>query len=243
MREAIHRCSVVAGVVLASAAAFGVDPPDLEINTASGLIEVVDAAWSGSNYNVRFTQVTTDGEPEGSTLLTSNTANDLDPRIDSTMTGDVVVAWWRDLKIDAVIYRKRSQATGVWSAERAVGRTTESGSHPRVVYSSGSPWVAYQIQNSKSRSIGTQIIDDDPEPFRSIIATTTYTGDLDIQIDAELNHLWVTWIDNASSVGYSEYDSATRLWSAPTFEPYASDSVDAARSRIRARVLDMDEGQ
>jgi hypothetical protein len=237
MHDSIRRCSVIAGIVLTSAAAFGVDPPDLRINAVSGFIEVVEATWSGSNYNVRYTQVMTNGEPKGSSLLSSNAANDIDPRIVSAPRGDAVVVWWRDLKIDAVVYRKRTLAMGVWSPERAVGLANESSSHPRVVYADDIPWIAYQIQNSKTRSVGAQIIDDDPEPFRSIIATTAYSGDLDIKLNAEASHLWMTWIDNASNLGYSEYNSQERIWSVPTREPFAADSVLAARSRIRDRVL------
>jgi len=241
MPNAIRRSFVIAALFLIPAAAFCVDAPDVQVNAMSGFVEVVDAAWSGSNYNVRYTQAMTDGNPKGSTLLTSNAANDVDPRIAGAPSGDVVVAWWRDLKVDVVIYRKRTLSTGVWGPERTVGRTTESGSRPRVAYLGGVPCVAYQIQNSKSRSVGAQIIDSDPEPFRSIVATTSYSGDLDIQLDAELDHLWVTWIDSTSSVGYSEYDPQTRLWALPTFEPFATDSVTAARSRIRARVLNVAE--
>ncbi len=241
MHDAIRRQFVIAAIFLSSAAAFCVDAPDLRINAVSGLVEVVDATWSGSNYNVRYTQVTTDGGSKGSTLLSSNAANDLDPRIGSAPSGDALVVWWRDLKADMVIYRKRTLATGAWGLERTVGRTTESGNHPRVAYLRDDPCVAYQIQKSKSRSVAAQIIDDDPDPIRSIIATTSYSGDLDIQLDAEMNHLWVTWIDSASSVGYSEYDSEAKLWALPKFEPLATDSVTAARSRIRERVLNIAE--
>jgi len=241
MPSAIRRQFVIAAVFLSSGAAFCVDAPDLRLNNVTGLVEVADAAWSGTNYNVRYTQAMTDGDPKGSTFLTSNVANDVDPRIASAISGDAVVVWWRDLKVDAVVYRKHTLATGVWGPERIVGRATESGSHPRIVYSGSAPWVAYQIQNTKSRCIGAQIIDDDPEPMRSIVATTYYSGDLDIQIDAELNHLWVTWIDSASSVGYSEYHAETRLWDVPIYESFATDSVTAARSRIRAHVLNIVE--
>ena len=237
MHDAIRRCFVIAGIVLTSAAAFGVDAPDLRINAVSGFIETVDATWSGSNYNVRYTQMTSAGQQTASTLLTSNASNDVDPRIASAQSGDVVVSWWRDLATDAVVYRKRSFATGAWSPERTAGLPNESSSHPRVVYASDKPWVAYQIQNSKTRSVGAQIIDDDPEPFRSIVATTGYTGDLDIEINAVSRHLWVTWIDNASNVGYAEYSYEKQLWSVPAREPFAADSVSAARSRIRDRVL------
>jgi hypothetical protein len=97
--------------------------------------------------------------------------------------------------------------------------------------------VAYTIQNPKSRSIGVQIIDDTPEPIRSIIATTSYTGDLDIQLEGEAGHLWVTWIDSATLVGYSEYNFESHLWSLPFRESYAGGTVAAARDRIRNRIL------
>ena len=237
MHNAIRPCSMIAAIVLGSAAAFGVDPPDLRINAVSGLIETVDATWSGSNYNVRHTQVTSAGQQTASFLLTANAANDLDPRVAIAPNGDVAVAWWRDLTTDAVVYRKKSFASGAWTVERTAGTASESGSRPRVVYSGDKAWVAYQIQNAKSRCVGAQIIDDDPEPIRSIVATTSYSGDLDIQLNAESRHLWVTWIDNASNVGYAEFVYEKQLWSLPAQEPLAADSVSAARSRIRGRVL------
>jgi hypothetical protein len=237
MLSPLRLTPVLSAFAVATAATLVVDPPDLRINTVSGLIETVDATWSGSNYNVRWTSITTAGVLSASTLLTTNTANDVDPRIGITSTGDVVVAWWRDLTKDAIIYRKRAYTTGAWAAERTVGLSTESNSHPRLVISEDKPWVAYQIQNSKSRSVGAQIIDDDPEPFRSIITTTTYGGDLDIQLNAELRHLWVTWIDGGSNVGYSEYSYEKGMWTVAAYESFASDSVAAARERIRDRIL------
>jgi hypothetical protein len=131
---------------------------------------------------------------------------------------------------------------GAWGPERIVGRTTESGSHPRIVFANGAPWVAYQIQNTKTRSIGASIIDSDPEPFlRAIIGTTAYTGDLDIQLESELNHLWVTWLDNATTVAFSEYDAQHALWSLPRYESFLAETVTAARARIRDHVLDITE--
>jgi hypothetical protein len=237
MHDAIRPISVIAAIVLTSAVAFGADPPDVRINNLSGLIETVDATWSGTNYNVRYTQVTSAGQQMTSTVLTVNSANDLDPRIAIAPNGDALVAWWRDMATDAVVYRKRAFATGAWTLEHAAGAANERNSRPRVVYAGDTPWVAYQIRNSMTRSVAAQIIDDDPEPFRSIVATTSYGGDLDIQLNAESTHLWVTWIDNGSNVGYSDYSDEQRLWSVPAHEPFASDSVSAARARIRARLL------
>jgi hypothetical protein len=237
MRSAIRSLFVIAVIVLASAAAVLVDPPDLCLNEITGLIESVDTAWSGANYNVRSMQVTTGGQQVSSTMLTSNAAQDVDPKLAIAPNGDVLVVWWRDLTKDALIYRKRSLASGVWGAERLAGAPAESNSHPRVVYAEGRPCVAYQIQNTRTRSVGCQIIDDDVEPFRSVVATTTFNGQLDLKLNSESRQLWVTWIDNGSTVGYSEYAFDKQLWSVPAFESFATDSPAAARARIRNRVL------
>ena len=151
--------------------------------------------------------------------------------------GDVVVVWWRDLAKDALVYRKHTFATGEWGVERVAGLASESNSHPQVVFAGNRSWVAYQIQNSKNSCVGAQIIDDDVEPFRSIVATSTFPGDLDVKLVAEATHLWVTWIDNGWNVGYSEYSFERQRWSVPAYEPYGVDSTAAARQRIRSRLL------
>ena len=237
MHNAVRPLAVIAAIVLGSSVTPYVDPPDLSLNVVSGLIETVDAAWSGTNYNVRSTQVTPTGEQLASTILTSNTANDVDPRLAIASNGDVLVVWWRDLATDAVTYRKRALVTGVWGVEHAVGAGNESSSHPRIAYCNEKAWVAYQIQNSRNRSSGAQIIDDDPEPFRSIVATTTFTGSLDLQLKSESRKLWVTWVDSGLRIGYSDYAYDKQTWSVPAYESFSADSATAARARIRDRVL------
>jgi hypothetical protein len=238
MSHAARRSVIsIAAVALATCVVLAVDPPDLRLNPFSGLIEAVDATWSGANYNVRYTAADNTGVISQTSILTTNSANDLDPRISVGTNGDAFVAWWRDLTPDAIILRKHTLATGAWGPERTAGMTSENNSHPRLMYTGDKTWVAYQIQYTKSRGIGAQIIDDDPEPIRCLLATTTYSGDLDVQISFESGHLWVTWIDTSYRVGYAQYTSATGLWSTPSYESYASDSIAAARARIRDRVL------
>ena len=234
---AIRSYCMAAAVALAPIALAGVDPPDVRINGTSGLIETVDATWSGTNYNVRYTVVDGSGLVSSSQLLTTHSADDLDPRIVISGTGNAYVAWWRDVATDVVVYRKHNFATGAWTYERPVGLATESNSRPRIVYAANKAWVAYQIQNMKSRSVAAQIIDDDPEPIRSIVGTTSFSGNLDIQLQFEVGHLWVTWIDTSSRVAYAQYDYARYAWSAVSFEPFSADSIAAARARIRAVVL------
>jgi hypothetical protein len=237
MLKAIRRCAAIVALAVASATAFGIDPPDARINPVASLIETVDAAWSGNNYNVRYTATTTDGAQTLSYLLTSNPANDVDPRIAIAPNGDTAVVWWRDLSTDAVLYRMHSLATGLWSAERVAGTSTKSNSHPRVTCASGTFWMAYQIQNSKNRSVAAQVIDDTPEPIPAIVATTAFPGELDIRLHAESGHLWLTWIDSNSYVGYSEYIYASQYWALPSREPFTAGGVLSALSRIRSRIL------
>lgn len=234
---AIRSYCVTATIALASIALAGVDPPDVRINGLSGLIETVDATWSGTDYNVRYTVVDGSGLVSSSQLLSTHSANDLDPRIVISGIGNAYVAWWRDVATDVVLYRKRNLTTGTWSYERPVGLATESNSRPRIVYAGNKAWVAYQVQNTKSRSVAAQIIDDDPEPMRSIIGTTSYSGNLDVQLQFEAGHLWVTWIDTSSRVAYAQYDYDRRVWNAVAYEWFSTDSVQAARVRIRAIVL------
>lgn len=228
---------VAATFSMAAAGPLIVDPPDVELNAATGLIGTVDAAWSGTNYNVRFTETTVAGIQMYTFLLTSHSAPDVDPRIACAASGDIVVVWWRDLATDTLIYRKRSLETGAWSMEKPLGSPGESASRPRVIYVGNKAWVAYQIQKTGSRTVGAQVIEDDSEPTRSIVASTAYTGDLDIQITYESGHLWITWIDGLSRVGYSEYNPTTLLWGAAAVESYGADSIAAARARIRSHIL------
>jgi hypothetical protein len=236
MLRAIRRLTAIAGFVMASATAFGVDPPDARINPMSSLIETVDTTWTGTNYNVRYTAATADGDQTSSFSLTTNAANDVDPRIAISPTGDTTVVWWRDLATDAVLYRTHSFATGAWTAERVAGGAGQSNSHPRVIYAAGKPWIAYQVQNSKNRSVAAEIIDDTPEPFLTV-ATTAYTGDLDIRLHAESGHLWLTWTDSSSYVGYSEYIYGSQYWALPSRESYSAGGVLSALARVRSRIL------
>jgi len=233
----VRPLAVCAAIGLATVAAFGVDPPDLEINTLTGLVETVDATWSGSNFNVRYSVINGAGSLTSTVILTANSADDLDPRIAINPGGNAYVVWWRDAATDKIVFRKRTLATGAWGAEQAVGLSNESSSRPRIAIASGSPWVAYQIQGPRTRNIGVQIIDDSPEPFRTILGTTSFGGDLDVQINSVAGHLWVTWVDSAQRVGYAEYAFDKRVWLPTGYESFSSDSLAEARTRIEISVL------
>ena len=234
---AIRPLAVCAAIGLATVAALGVDPPDLEINSLTGLVETVDATWSGTNFNIRYSVMNGAGSLTSSVILTSNSADDLDPRIAINPGGNAYVVWWRDIATDKIFFRKRTLATGTWASEQPIGQANESNSRPRIAMAAATPWVAYQIQGARTRSVGAQIIDDTPEPFRTILGTTSFGGDLDVQINSVAGHLWVTWVDNTQRVGYAEYAFDKRLWLPTGYESFSSDSIAEARSRIESSIL------
>jgi hypothetical protein len=47
----------------------------------------------------------------------------------------------------------------------------------------------------------------------------------------------ITWVDSSTNVGWVQYNYTNQTWSLTTDESYASDSVTAARGRIRSKVL------
>lgn len=234
--------TVVFAALLVStmSAVLASDPPDSRVNPATGAIETTDSTWSGSDFNVRHVVNAGGGQNLIVTVLTTDAHDDLGPRlaIDSR-TGDSWVAWWRDTDTDHVLVRKRLQVSASWTSERLMSVATTGGRHPSIAFDGSKAWLAYESDASGgAHEIVVGVIEDDPAPFgRVVLATTSYSGSPDALVLAETGHLWVSWIDAGSQVGWSRYDAAAATWGAPAFEPYGSDSVAAARSRIRATVL------
>jgi len=214
------------------------DAPDAEVNPVTGKIESVGEELVGSDFDLRHTVDPGQGAPAETTLLTSAVANDRRPRIAITPTGQAWVAWWRDGSTDAVLVRKRDTA-GAWQTERVASLPGQNSYHPEIVYSSGHPWVAYEFDTTGGTGIAAVAIDDTPDPFgRVTLATSTVAGDPSVQIHAEPAHLWVTWIQDATTMGWSELDPVSQTWLPVAFEAYdAATGVAGARSRIRIQVL------
>ncbi len=239
VRPAVH-LGVSSLVVLLASVALAVDPPDSAVNPVSGYVETTDATLSSGNYEVRHTVNPGQGQDPQVTTLTSASADDLDPRLVISTAGDTWVVWWRDEASRKVLVRKRTYSTGAWDAERQVGNSSESGRRPRIVHDGTNPWVAYE---NTAGGGGTKIIvqkitdGSDPIPTGTVLSTTTYGGDLAVVIRSESSHLWVAWVDSSTHVGWSQYTYATQTWTAAAYESYASDSVAAARARIRTTVL------
>jgi hypothetical protein len=235
----ILRIIVSCFVFLPASLVLASGPPDSALNPRNGAIETTDSSWAASNFNVRHVIHPGQGQSPIVFDVSTHQADDPDPRLTISPSGDTWVTWRRNVATSQVLIRKRTFSTGTWSEEQVVSASGESGTRPRIVHDGTNPWVVYLAPATGGTAVETaRIIDDGPDPFgRVVVATTSYTGDLDVQIDAEAGHLWVSWIDSDSDVGWCQYDYGTSTWSSPSYESYVDDSVSEARSRISAMVL------
>jgi hypothetical protein len=214
------------------------DPPDARINPQSGKITTVDSCWDGSHFCVRHTLNPGEGESPQVTALGPCAVDEFGPRLAVSASGDVWVVWWRDDTTAEVLVRKQTFSDGTWTSERQVSSSDESSQSPEIVYDGARPWVVYQAQALAGTKIVVGAITDEPDPITRIgLRTTTYNGDLEVRINAMSGHLWATWIDSDTELGWSAYDHETGMWSSPSFESYASDTVGAARRRVETTAL------
>jgi hypothetical protein len=153
-------------------------------------------------------------------------------------SGDTWVVWWRDADSDQVLIRKHVYGGG-WNDEELVSIEGDDSRDPEITYDGTNPWVIFESDDTAGTSVDVRAIHDDPNPFGALtsIATTSYSGDLNVLIHADGGHLWATWVDSASEVGWSEYDYASETWELVSYESYEADTVQDARSRIRDTVL------
>ena len=164
-------------------------------------------------------------------------AYDLSPRFAVDDVGDAWVTWWCDLATDQVHLRKYSFETMSYGADRVVSGGTENARNPEISYDGFNMAIAYEVHGATGTAIKVGIIADEPDPVPTVaLRTTTYTGALSVRIHAQASHLWVTWIDDGSYVGWSEYSYTTQVWTAPLYACYAGSSVAAVRSTIQATV-------
>jgi hypothetical protein len=220
-------------------AAFALPLLDFRINDVTGLVEVADPVWTGSNYDISYVidPDDSDGEMELA-VIASSPLDDLDPRLVLGDDGSSWVVWWRDGAVDEVLLRKRSGSTGAWGPELRVSEAGESSRRPRIVTDGHRVWVAYQFDSGSQTSIGVNVINDEPDPMgcRHVLKTTSF-GAVDVTAHSETGHVWVTWVDSSSKVGWSEYDAGTDSWSAPLYQTYVPGDVRGARAVIRSMVL------
>jgi hypothetical protein len=227
-------------LLLATVVSGASDPPDSAVNPVSEAIETADTSWDGSQYEVRRVVDPGDGGPSQITVLTSNAVDDREPRLAISDAGDTSVVWWRDETVDAIVLRRFDYASQTWGVEETLSEPGESSRAPNITFDGTQFWVAYELDTAAGTRGIAVTGGDAPEPWptRTILSTTMFAGDLAVAVHAEQDNLWVTWTDSTTHVGWSEYDYQGEVWSAPSFESYANDSIEDALDRVRTNVLE-----
>lgn len=175
------------------------------------------------------------GKPRNSSLV--SLAAGQSPRIAIKSNGASWAVWWKDSGAGQVFYAVRSLATESWGPETLLSVAGQNSRSPEIVHSSSAAWIAYEVFSGSTVSITVSEIIDSPEPIpdTAIVATTSYTGDVDVMIHAESTHVWVTWVDSGSYVGWAEHVSGG--WSSAQYSSYLESTVEETRAAIRADVL------
>src|SRR5262245_61078239 len=211
------------------------DPPDAAVNPTTGNIEVVDVLATGGAVHIRHT-LNQGQQALQVTELSTGTVTDVAHKVVVSSAGEVWVTWWRDGSTRQIFVRKRSQ--GTWDAERLVSDAGQSSKKPQILHDGTNPWIGYEYVSGNGTGIAVSKVIDGPDPINPVtIATTSFAGNVDGHVHASSGHLWVTWVDSASQVGWSEYDHQAAAWGTPNGEPYDEDSVSEARARIESHVL------
>jgi hypothetical protein len=219
--------------------AFADDPPDATLNPQTGQVSVVDTVIQSGVQQVRCTTKVTSSLREVD-LLGHPDFNGKSPRIAASPSGDLFVTWWNEAATPQVLLSVQTYPDQTWSDPIVLSQSTESSQSPRIVHDGSKAWTAYTIDAGSGTFQVAVTGGDDPLPWptRGIVAETTYADDIDVTLDTDAaGHLWITWIDSDTNVGWVAYDYANAVWSTPSYESYEEDSVEDARERIGETVL------
>jgi hypothetical protein len=224
--------AIVSGAILAD------DAADTKVNPQNSTIETVRSEWEASSYDIRLLiSQSLDGDATVFHVSTHE-ADDRSPRIEIAPGGDTWMTWRRDLETDEVRVRPFFHGSQTLGSDRLVSQSSENARNPEIVFDGVAPWIVYEDHGS-AKSVIVVGINDEPDPVGAgvTLRTTSYGGNVDARIHHASGHLWVTWVDSATHVGWAERDYGEETWSAAAYESYSGSTVGAARQAIRDAVL------
>jgi len=218
-------------VSLAAVPCLASDSPDSQLDATTGLIHTVDSRVSGSSQVIRHVVDPGEGQP----TATDITAGHVDHAPRLAIGGDSVVhvVWQRDLA-GGQVRTVSIAADGTLVNERALGDASEDSRNPEIALYGSVPCAAFEVHGGSGIGIAVQFIVDDPDPTGPgvVVGTTSFSGDLDLRIQAAEGALWTTWRDGADSLGYSVYDAGTDTWTSQESWPVADGDVATARAEV-----------
>lgn len=232
------KCGVSLAIVLFAARVHADDAINSKINSQTASIETVKSMWGSSSYDVRLLIAPGLGEQSTVLAVSTHASDEWSPRIEIGPEGDTWITWWRDLATDEVRVRRFSNASQSFDADRRVSQATENARNPEIVHDGTNPWITYEV-HGVATSIVVAIIGDDPDPVPTgtVLRTTSFTGNVDAEVHFQSGHLWVTWIEGSSELGWSEYDYVSESWSSPSYQSYSGTGVGPAKQTIQDLIV------
>jgi hypothetical protein len=205
---------------------------------------VVFSKWSGSEYEIAFTQRIY-GAWTAPVVLTDSADNDMNPRVAFDLNGLAIVAWCRAGLASSEVWVTRQRADLTWTAETRVSGPSELARFPSIALSGdGRVRIAYELDGVTSRDIEV-VVEEASEPGEFDPETSFPTGlstgiDLGAAGEPILEtrgaRTWVTWADAETSVGFAQF-SGGRWLPAGQVPCSGVDDFEAARYRVRDIVL------
>jgi hypothetical protein len=196
---------------------------------------VVWSYWDGQDFEVAYSEWT--GAAWSATLLlTNNSTDDLEPKIEMDAAGRPILTWWR-AGAPSAVYAMRRTSSASWESESPVSQAAEPARAPTLALPlDGYVRVAYEVREGAQRHIvvckDLRATPEDPPAYvREVVATTMFDGDSFPVVHTRGSHVWATWVHSDSNVGWSELQNG--VWTLPSMEPYSGpEDIEAARFRI-----------
>ena len=218
-----------------SGASRGDGRPDVAIDAVSNSPHVVWAYHNGSSHDIAYSRWTGD-EWLPTELLTSGSANEIDPRI-FVDENTIYVVWWETGSEKVwLVTRPRD---GEWQPSESVSQALQTGMRPSVVSWQGTVLVAAEEDDG----LGGKLILLSTRQGQGVYATETVGSvsadhDLDVVLHAEQGKLWLDWRHSDVEFAYSEFLGSS--WAGLETLPWADQSwlaLEEVRLCIRALVF------
>jgi hypothetical protein len=162
-------------------------------------------------------------------FLTSSTNNELDPRLYLSDNGDYHVAYWVE-ETEEIYVISRSAGSQFWDTPELI---TSAGRHPSIIFDKDVRLIAYERDGATG---GQEIVVnrwDDGVTTEQVIATTAYTGTLNLILHGNMNRIWLDWIHEEDLLGYTQYFEGS--WGvSPRHVPWLDHSWIGAEDARRA---------
>jgi hypothetical protein len=183
--------------------------------------DVALAVWTATGWQTQF--------------LTSDRANELDPRVFAAPDGSLHATWW--VPAGDVYYL--SNAGGDWGVPQRISSNPSLGRRPSVAIWRGSVLVAYERDAGPgAQEVACAVLapDGPTAPFGAF--TVARTQPLDVILHVSGSRLWMDWKQSATEIAYSV--RGEQAWSRPATVPWTDPSwlgEREARARVRELVL------